>query len=384
MTIQVVDGPTSAIAGEIPTGLVRLDPDHALVVSGPKARIVDISSGSMSFGTQGTIDSGASSAEAKSTLVDPTTYRVVTINWAPSRFLRASIVTPNLSTDAFTSSAQQLRDSFTENPSYPFMDFEGAACLVNGKDVVAFWHEYDNFIGGSGTWKSFYMYITVTGGTMTPGTAVEFHSMTVPVGYDVNYGIILDAIPTGPTSAILLMSNGSYRTVSVAGSSVTVGDATATAASSFVTKRGIGLTGGLAVGIGNTDEIATFTSSFIGITSSSPTSGYLAPLQSRMAIACDAQIGQRVIFNGNSFDSLDNPFTYDMSGSNGGYCQPMSAFNDKLLVANGHGAGTFLTLLDQIPTADPFGSDSGNRLWIFKGVKNASGGYEWTSRGIKT
>lgn len=380
MAITVIDGPTAAIAGEQPTGLVRLTATNALAVAGPKAILADISGGTISLGTQATIDT-ASAIEAKSILVDSASSRVVTVNWIPSRYLRASIVTPNLGLGTLSSSAIQLRDSFTENPSYPVMTFGGAACLY-GSNVAVFWHEYDSFIAGSGTWKSFWMEVTVSGGSLSAGSAVEYHSMTVPAGPDVSYGVVMDAIPTGPTSAILLMSNGSYRTFS----SGSIGSATA-AVTTFPSKTGAQMSGGLVVCEANTGAVATFfNDSFVGVSANSQivNDAVLSPLQSRTAIATGPQTGARVLINGSSYDSVDSGFTYDGSGGSAGYPQAMGLLNDQLLVLNAHAGAASLTLLGGVPTSDPFGFDGGNRLWVYKITRESGGGYTITSRGVKT
>jgi hypothetical protein len=356
MAITVVAGPTALISA-VPNALIRVASDHAVGVAGQAARVIDVSSGSsIVLGASATYD--ASGADGPVAVLVNASAKRIGVGYVLTGTVKAAILAVNTATDTITHTNSVILAAAV-NPGYAISASSGVGCGAGPDKFFFVWSEGDGVAV-----KTMGVVISTAGGSLSAGTPVQIKSEPVASAQEA-----VNAVQISQGSALLLFKDGSFCTVTFSGTSFSFGSITGSSAGApggWTALGGGGPTSGVLLGgiliahEFDSGEVATFNGgSYVGVSSTGQidSAGKGCRLQTRTAIFAGATQGKRVVINAsNQFDSVDNLFTYDASGVNGGgQCVAMGANLDELLVLSQRsGPITYVTYLSGVPTDDPF------------------------------
>lgn len=352
MAISTIDGPT-LILSEIPAGIARIANDHVVVVGGPKARVVDISSGTaMAFGATATYDTGADGPVA--CLMNAAALRAVSVYnlliSSPSYNVKAAVLTANTGTDTVSYSVSTLlTDATHDTDTWNIAAGLGFGCPVDTDTMFFLFAQEEPGVQG----EICGVIVTTTGGTPAAGTPAIILDTTLN---NTNY--VVAVYPLSTTAVAVVLDDGSYFVIGISGTSLSVGSQHSSFGGVVGGSGGAALPGGVGILPESDGSVATFASGAYlssGAASQVDVQAKMCQLQTRTAVAVGPTALKRVVLNADgTFSTVTDSYTYDGSGNNqGGYAAAMQSDGSELLILGRRGSAAYMTYLDNIPTADP-------------------------------
>lgn len=353
MAISTIDGPT-AILSEIPAGLARVADDHVIAVGGQKARVVDISSGTaMNFGTEVSYDTGAD--EPVACLMNASARRAVSVYnlmiGFPNHHLKAAVLTADLDDDTISYAASALLTDATHDPdTWHIGPSLGLGCPVDTDKMFFLFYQEDDSLTQAEVWG---VIISTAGGTAAAGTP----SLILDTTLNATNSVVA-AFPISTTAVVVVLDDGTYFVVGVSGTSLSVGSQQSTFGGVSAGSGGCALVGGVGIAPESDGSVATFAAgAYVSSGASGEVNGQakMAQLQTRTTVAVGPTALKRVVLNADgTFNSTTDAYTYDASGNNqGGFAAAMQPDGSELLILGRRSGSSYMTYLDDIPTADP-------------------------------